>query len=48
VGLDVKAVLDGLVGAGYSGWVAVEEDPPRRDIVAVVRDNREYLRSLGY
>jgi len=48
VGFDVKAALDGLVAAGYQGWVSVEEDHPRRDIVDVVRDNREYLRSLGY
>ena len=48
VGFDVKAALDGLVAAGYTGWVAVEEDHPRRDIAAVVRDNREFLRGLGY
>ena len=48
VGFDVKAALDGLVAAEYGGWVAVEEDHPRRDIVEVVRDNREFLRSLGY
>ena len=39
---------DWWLSAGYGGWVAIEEDHPRRDIVAVVRDNREYLRSLGY
>jgi len=48
VGFDVQAALDGLVAAGYTGWVAVEEDHPRRDIADVVRDNREFLRSLGY
>jgi inosose dehydratase len=48
VGFDVKAALDGLVAAGYTGWVSVEEDHPRRDIIAVVRDNREFLRGLGY
>ncbi len=48
VGFDVKAALDGLVRIGYHGWVAVEEDHPRRDIAAVVRDNRAYLRDLGY
>lgn len=48
VGFDVKAALDGLAAAGYRGWISVEEDHPRRDIVEVVRDNREYLRGLGY
>lgn len=48
VGFDVKAALDGLIAAGYAGWVSVEEDHPQRDIAAVVRDNREFLRSLGY
>ena len=48
VGFDVKAALDGLVAAGYRGWVAVEEDHPRRDIAEVVRDNRQFLRDLGY
>jgi len=48
VGFDVKAALDGLAEAGYDGWISVEEDHPRRDIADVVRDNREFLRSLGY
>ncbi|MBI3922919.1 MAG: TIM barrel protein [Armatimonadetes bacterium] len=48
VGFDVKAALDGLVEIGYGGWVALEEDHPRRNIEDVIRDNREYLRSLGY
>ena len=47
-GLDVGAVLDGLAKAGYQGWISVEEDHPRRDIAAVARDNREFLRKLGY
>jgi len=47
-GLDVGAVLRGLAEAGYQGWISVEEDHPRRDIVAVVRDNREFLRKLGW
>ena len=47
-GLDVGAVLRGLERAGYDGWISVEEDHPRRDIEAVVRDNREFLRELGY
>jgi sugar phosphate isomerase/epimerase len=47
-GLDVGAVLDGLAKAGYTGWIAIEEDHPRRDIAAVARDNREFLRKLGY
>jgi sugar phosphate isomerase/epimerase len=46
-GLDVGAVLAGLAQAGYEGWIAVEEDHPRRDIAAVARDNREFLRKLG-
>lgn len=48
VGFNVKAALDGLATIGYSGWIAVEEDHPRRDIADVVRDNREFLRSIGY
>ncbi len=48
VGFDIKATLDGLTGAGYTGWVSVEEDHPRRDIAAVARDNRQFLHSLGY
>lgn len=47
-GLDVGAVLGGLGKAGYGGWISVEEDHPRRDIAAVARDNREFLRKLGY
>ena len=47
-GFDVGACLTGLGDAGYQGWVSVEEDHPRRDIVAVVNDNRELLRKLGY
>ena len=47
-GLDVGAILGGLAQAGYRGWIAVEEDHPRRDIAAVARDNREFLRKLGY
>ena len=46
-GFDVGACLAGLADAGYQGWVSVEEDHPRRDIVAVVNDNREFLRALG-
>ena len=48
VGFDVGAALGGLADAGYQGWIAVEEDHPARDIVAVVHDNREFLRKLGY
>lgn len=47
-GLDVGAVLKGLEEVGYNGWISVEEDHPRRDIEDVVRDNREFLRELGY
>jgi inosose dehydratase len=47
-GLDVGAVLERLGKLNYPGWVAIEEDHPRRDIAAVVRDNREFLRKLGY
>ncbi|HUT33285.1 MAG TPA: TIM barrel protein [Planctomycetota bacterium] len=47
-GLDVGAVLAGLAEAGYGGWISIEEDHPRRDIAAVARDNREFLRTLGY
>ncbi len=48
VGFDVGAALAGLAEAGYQGWIAVEEDHPARDIVAVVNDNRGFLRTLGY
>ena len=48
VGFDVKAALDGLAAVGYEGWISVEEDHPKRDIRDVVRDNREFLRGLGY
>ncbi len=50
LGLDVKAVLEGLESVGYDGWVSVELDrpyPPRPPAEAAVV-NREYLRSLGY
>ncbi len=47
-GFDVGACLRGLESAGYGGWVAVEEDHPRRDIAAVARDNRQFLRSPGF
>lgn len=47
-GFDIGAALAGLAEAGYQGWVSVEEDHPRRDIVAVVNDNRQVLRKLGY
>lgn len=47
-GLDVKAVLDGLVKAEYDGWVSIEEDHPRRDVAAVWRDNRDFLHRIGY
>ena len=48
VGFDVKAALDGLVAAGYHGWIAIEEDHPRRDIPSVLKDNRAFLKSIGY
>jgi inosose dehydratase len=47
-GLDVGAVMAGLARAGYPRWIAVEEDHPRRDVAAVWRDNRQFLRKLGY
>lgn len=47
-GMDMGAILAGLAAAGYSGWVSVEEDHPRREIVEVVADNRRFLRELGY
>ena len=48
VGFDVGAALASLEDIGYDGWVSIEEDHPRRDIEAVVNDNREFLRRLGY
>ena len=50
LGLDVKAVLEGLESVGYDGWVSAELDrpyPPRPPAEAA-KVNREYLRSLGY
>jgi len=47
-GFDVGAALAGLADAGYQGWISIEEDHPRRDIVDVVTDNREFLRKLGW
>jgi inosose dehydratase len=47
-GFDVGACLRSLERAGYTGWIAVEEDHPQRDIAAVVRDNRHFLRRLGF
>lgn len=50
LGLDVKAVLQGLEEVGYDGWVAVELDrpyPPRPPGEAA-KVNREYLHGLGY
>jgi sugar phosphate isomerase/epimerase len=47
-GFDVGACLAGLERAGYRGWISVEEDHPRRGIATVVRDNRQFLRRLGY
>ncbi|MBM4049640.1 MAG: hypothetical protein FJ279_31480 [Planctomycetes bacterium] len=43
-----KQVMEIVRDAGYKGWIAVEEDHPRRDIAEVVRDNRKFLRRLGY
>lgn len=50
MGLDVKAVLEGLEKAGYDGWVSVELDRPYplRPAAEAAKVNREYLRSLGY
>lgn len=49
MGLDVKAVLQGLERIGYEGWVTVEQDRPTHHPPAeTARINREYLRSLGY
>ncbi len=48
VGFDIAAALAALAEAGYQGWISVEEDHPARDIVAVVHDNRTFLRKLGY
>ena len=48
VGFAIGACLGGLADAGYQGWISVEEDHPARDIIAVVNDNREFLRKLGY
>ena len=47
-GIDIGAILNGLRDAGYTGWVSVEEDHPRRPIADVVRDNRAFMRELGF
>ena len=47
-GMDIGAILRGLRDAGYTGWISVEEDHPRRPIEDVVRDNRAFLRALGF
>ena len=47
-GMDIGAILRGLRDAGYKGWISVEEDHPRRPIADVVRDNRAFLRGLGF
>ena len=47
-GFDVGAVMAGLAKTSFDGWIAVEEDHPRRDVASVWRDNREFLRKLGY
>jgi inosose dehydratase len=47
---DFPAVMRLLESAGYSGWVVAEEESEaaRRDGVAAIRKNREYLKSIGY
>ena len=46
---DFPAILALLEGAGYDGWVIAEEESAaaRRDGVAAITRNRDYLRSLG-
>jgi inosose dehydratase len=53
-GLDISAVLQALADVGYDGWISVELDP-QRPLMAkgirpfeMMRQSREYLRSLGY
>jgi sugar phosphate isomerase/epimerase len=47
---DFKPVLEFLESIGYSGWVVAEEesDHARLDQSDAIRENRDYLRSLGY
>jgi sugar phosphate isomerase/epimerase len=47
---DFPAVFELLESTGYDGWVVAEEESQaaRRDGVATIRKNREYLRSIGY
>jgi sugar phosphate isomerase/epimerase len=47
---DFPAVLALLQAAGYDGWVVAEEESEaaRRDGVAAIRRNREYLKTIGY
>lgn len=53
-GLDMAAVLKALDEIGYSGWVSCELDPlpalmkKGLSVSELIRQNREYLRSLGY
>jgi inosose dehydratase len=47
---DIPAVLNFLEkGIGYRGWVVGEEESAdaRKDQIAAIRWNREYLTSLG-
>lgn len=49
LGLNVKAVLQGLEAIGFDGWVSVEQDRTTNHTPAdTAKVNREYLRSLGY
>jgi len=47
---DFPAVMVLLESAGYRGWVVAEEESEaaRRNGLAAVRANRDYLRSIGH
>jgi inosose dehydratase len=49
MGLDVKAILDGLKDVGYDGWISVEQDQATHHSPAdTAKVNMEYLKSLVF
>jgi sugar phosphate isomerase/epimerase len=48
MGLDVPAVLKALEQIEYDGWVAVELDRATIPMEQAAKQNRDYLRGLGY
>lgn len=47
MGLNVKAILEGLKRVGYDGWVSVEQDQPTHHSPAeTAKVNMEYIKNL--